>query len=94
MDGGFYHSRCQKKTELLEAVGAYKEQYGVDPEPLLETDYMSEELSGIESGTESEKAAHLNLMRRAANLSQEEIDDGANVYERVRVGFLSQEVSL
>ena len=83
----------QKKNDLLKAVDAYKEEHGVDPKPLIETDYMSEELSCKDSGTEGERAAHLNLMRRSAGLSQEEIDDEVDVYERVRIGFLLQEVS-
>ena len=83
----------QKKRELSKAVEAYKEQYGVDPTPVLETDYFSDERSGLDEGSESEKAAHLSYMRRAANITQSDVEDGAKVYERVRVGFLSQEVS-
>lgn len=72
----------------------YKELYGVDPGPMIYTDYMSEEVSGLDSGTESQKATHLNYMRRQAGITEADVEDGVDVYEHVRIGFLSQEVSL
>ena len=72
----------------------YKELYGVDPGPMIYTDYMSEEVSGLDSGTESQKATHLNYMRRQAGITEADVEDGVDVYEHVRIGFLSQEGSL
>ena len=83
----------QKKRELIWAVDEYKEQYGVDPGPLIQTDYMSEEVSGLDTGTEEQKAAHLGLMRRAANITESDVDNGVSVFERRKIGFLSKAVS-
>lgn len=74
------------------AVPAYKEEYGVDPSPVLFTDYMTEELSDLDSGTEEQKEAHRALLRRQARLTEWDIENKVVALEVVKLGFLSEEV--
>ena len=48
---------------------AYLEEYGVDPEPLLLTDWMSDLVSELEDGDDDEKYTHRMRVLEAAGFS-------------------------
>ena len=65
----------------------------LDPSPLLEnTDCMTEEMSELDTDTDTKKIAHREKIIEAAGLNAKDIDAGVTVWEIVRPGHRSDEV--
>ena len=59
---------------------------------VLETDWMSDEFSDLEDGTDEAKAAHRAQLQLAAKLTAKEIAEGVPVLEKMTPAFRSTEV--
>lgn len=83
----------QLKQDRLKQVGAYIEKFGADPTPLLETDWMSEFFSGLDTDDETKKLVHQARVQTAARLTEDQKKKGVKVWEKVTKLFRSDEVS-
>lgn len=80
--------------ERLREADRYKDIYGADPAPLLDTDWMSDIVSDLDTDNEVEKRVHKARVYATASFSQAQIDAGAKVFEKITKMFRSQEVSI
>lgn len=88
-------TRMQKRSERLEAAAVYKRRNeGADPSPFLLSDFMTELESELETDNELERIGNRSKVLHAANLSPQEKKDEVPVWEVVKKGFRSQEVSI
>ena len=66
----------------------------MDPTPFLETDWMSSDVSDIDTDNEESKANRKVSLATAAGLSAREIEDGVVVWEVVKPAWRSEMVSV
>jgi hypothetical protein len=78
----------------MKAVKAYKKEYGKDPSCFLETDWMSSEVSDIDTDDEEAKANHKLRLANAARVSLKDIEEGMPVWEVVKPAWRSEMVSV
>lgn len=71
----------------------YLYRYTCDPAPLLLTDWMSDYVSDLEEGTEEEKIFHRGRLAAEVGLTNISHASREIIWERVRPGFRSDEVS-
>lgn len=84
----------QKCKDRLDAAAVYKRRNeGADPSPFLLSDFMTGLESEMETDNELEKIGNRSKVLHAANLTPQEINDDVPVWEIVKKGFRSQEVS-
>ncbi|KAJ7084156.1 hypothetical protein C8R44DRAFT_894293 [Mycena epipterygia] len=83
--------RKELKATRIKAVPQYKKQHKRDPAFVLETDWISDEVSGPETDDEDKKTEHRRRLVQAARLGPNHQDDP--VWERIRPGFQSTELS-
>ncbi|KAJ7887815.1 hypothetical protein B0H14DRAFT_3430427 [Mycena olivaceomarginata] len=88
---GRQEMRRKEATNRLKVVPAYKKEHQRDPGFMLETDWMSDEISGPDTDDEEAKDAHRRRLIRAARLDTQEKDKA--VWEVVRPGFQSLEMT-
>ncbi|TDL17695.1 hypothetical protein BD410DRAFT_901363 [Rickenella mellea] len=91
------NKRHQRQRTLKAARLAVAELYaeihdGADPSCLLETDWMTEEVSSLDTSDDEEKEAHRQKMVQAARLTEKEIECGTVVLEKIKPLFRSDEV--
>ena len=55
---------------------------------------MTDQVSGIETDDEEKKSGHLASIRAAAGLTEEDIEDRVEVFERVHWAFCSELVHI
>ncbi|KAJ7036198.1 hypothetical protein C8F04DRAFT_1181726 [Mycena alexandri] len=83
--------RKELKQKRLKAVREYKKQHKKDPACLLETEWMSDEISEPDTDDDEKKAERRRQLRRMAGLSRAQKD--TEVWEVVRPGFQSVEAA-
>ncbi|KAJ7712855.1 hypothetical protein B0H16DRAFT_1462013 [Mycena metata] len=83
--------RKELKQGRLGAVKEYKSKYKRDPSCILETDWMTDEISAPDTDNENKRKAHRNLLTAAAKLDGDTIDDP--VWEILHPAFQSIECS-
>ncbi|KAJ7436130.1 hypothetical protein FB451DRAFT_1571200 [Mycena latifolia] len=83
--------RKELKATRIKAVSAYKKAHKRDPVFILETDWMTDEVSGPDTDDEEKRAAHRRRLVRAARLGPNQQTDA--VWERIRPGFQSNELA-
>ncbi|KAJ7094792.1 hypothetical protein C8R44DRAFT_749377 [Mycena epipterygia] len=81
--------RKELKENRLKAIPEYKKKNKRDPVFVLETDWMSDELSGPDTDDEDKKKAHRHRLIQTLHLAPEHQDEA--IWERVRPGFQSIE---
>ncbi|KAH9923574.1 hypothetical protein B0H21DRAFT_826820 [Amylocystis lapponica] len=74
-------------------VEKYLKKYGVNPEPLLHTDWMSEQVSGWSDDEESQSARR-KLLAERASLTPADIESGTKVLERRQLAWRSAALTL
>ncbi|KAJ6552642.1 hypothetical protein DFH09DRAFT_1085814 [Mycena vulgaris] len=79
------------KASHMKAVPEYKKKHKRDPVFVLETDWMSDELSSLETDDEEKKTVHRRRLDQAARLCSDQQDHP--VWETIRPGFQSTELS-
>jgi hypothetical protein len=84
----------QLMNDRLKAKYHYIELHRIDPTPFLEEAWMTDQVSGIETDDEEKKSGHLASIRAAAGLTEEEIKDRVEVFERVQWAFRSELVCI
>ncbi|KAJ7728203.1 hypothetical protein B0H16DRAFT_1777864 [Mycena metata] len=84
-------NRVQLKQKRLKAVNEYKNQHNKDPACILETEWMSDEISAPDTDDDQKKAEHRRQLRRVTGLSHAQKD--TEVWEVVRPGFQSVEAA-
>ncbi|KAJ6546299.1 hypothetical protein DFH09DRAFT_1507850 [Mycena vulgaris] len=82
--------RRELKDNRLKAVPKYKKIKRHDPAFILETDWMTDEISQPDTDDEDKKAAHRRRLVREARLNATQTEDP--LWERVRPGFQSSEM--
>jgi hypothetical protein len=81
------------KEGRLKAVKLFKKRNdGQDPSPLMETDFMSEELSQLDTDDEVKKSMRRTELEKAAQLNTADVKDGVAIWEVIRPAYRSQEV--
>ncbi|TDL16354.1 hypothetical protein BD410DRAFT_889812 [Rickenella mellea] len=90
------NKRHQRQRTLKAARLAVADLYadghdGANPSCLLETDWMTEEVSSLDTSDDEEKEAHREQIVQAARLTDKEIKCGT-VLERIKPLFRSEEV--
>ncbi|KAJ7470859.1 hypothetical protein FB451DRAFT_1559413 [Mycena latifolia] len=83
--------RKELKATRIKAVSAYKKAHKRDPVFILETNWMTDEISGPDTDDEEKRAAHRRRLVRAARLGPNQQTDA--VWERIRPGFQSNELA-
>ncbi|KAJ6550480.1 hypothetical protein DFH09DRAFT_1501529 [Mycena vulgaris] len=78
------------KDNRLKAVPKYEKSKRHDPAFILETDWMTDEISQPDTDDEDKKAAHRRRLVREARLNAMQTEDP--LWERVRPGFQSSEM--
>jgi hypothetical protein len=78
----------------MKAKDCYIKRHGVDPTPFIDEAWMTDQVSGIETEDEDKKTAHLASIRTAAGVTEEEIKDRVEVFERVQWAFRSELVGI
>jgi hypothetical protein len=71
-----------------------KDNNGSDPTPFLQSDWMSSEVSELESGDEEQKAEHKMTLMDKAGLTLEDVSNRVPVWEVVKPAWRSVMVSL
>lgn len=86
---------AQKKNDRQKAAKEFKDQFGEDPSVVLDTDWMSDYVSELDDveATEVQKARHRSAVLSAAGFVINDQTANETVFERVRPGFRSEEVS-
>ncbi|KAJ6556976.1 hypothetical protein DFH09DRAFT_1317551 [Mycena vulgaris] len=79
------------KQNRLKAIPAYKKKYNKDPVCILETDWMSDEISAPDTDDEQERNAHRRRLVAAAPPPPNQPDQA--IWELVRPGFQTTEVT-
>jgi hypothetical protein len=77
----------QLANDRLKAKDRYVELHNVDPTPFIDEAWMTDQVSGIETDDEEKKSGHLASIRAAAGLTEEDIEDRVEVFERVQWAF-------
>lgn len=70
----------------------YITQHHIDPSELLRPEYMSDQISELDTDDEDEKKARKTDVQKAANLSEREVRAGVPVWETIRPAWRSEEV--
>ncbi|KAG1881235.1 hypothetical protein F4604DRAFT_1922241 [Suillus subluteus] len=84
----------KRKNDRLKAIKLFKKQNeGHDPSALLETDFMSDELSQLDTDNEARKRTHREELEKAAQLTTAEVKDGVAIWEVVRHGYRLKELN-
>ncbi|KAG2063844.1 hypothetical protein BDR04DRAFT_1163252 [Suillus decipiens] len=77
--------RNAMKEGRLEAVKLFKKRNdGPDPSPLMETDFMSEELSQLDTDDDVKKSMHRTELEKAAQSNTADAKDGVAIWEVIR----------
>jgi hypothetical protein len=84
----------QLANDRLKAKDRYTELHNVDPTPFIDEAWMTDQVSGIETDDEEKKSGHLASIRAAAGLTEEDIEDRVEVFERVQWAFRSELVRI
>jgi hypothetical protein len=84
----------QLANDRLKAKDRYIELHNVDPTPFIDEAWMTDQVSGIETDDEEKKSGHLASIRAAAGLTEEDIEDRVEVFERVQWAFRSELVRI
>ncbi|KAJ7688129.1 hypothetical protein B0H17DRAFT_1203137 [Mycena rosella] len=79
------------KRNRLKALPEYKKRHKKNPAFILETDWMSDEISGPDTDDEAKKDIHRKLLVEAAKLTPEQ--ESQPLWERVRPGFQTTEMT-
>ena len=85
---------AQNAEDLQKGAAAYEELYGANPTPFFDPAYMTEEVSGIETDDEEKRQEHLKRIQNAAGLTEQDVKDGVEVFERVHRAWRSEMVSV
>ncbi|KAG1803020.1 uncharacterized protein BJ212DRAFT_1487237 [Suillus subaureus] len=85
-----HHKQLCKDRVDPSVIEAYTKEYGTDLTLLLETEYMSEELSELETDNEEEKKAHHKILLQKAGFIGSDEED-AVVWEVVRQEWRSKD---
>ncbi|KAL5535623.1 hypothetical protein ACEPAF_3717 [Sanghuangporus sanghuang] len=83
----------QLKQDRYRERRAYRRKFGVNPTCLLETDYMSEFFSQVDSADEVTKSNYKTKLQTAAKLTEAQIKANVPVWERVTKLFRSPELN-
>ncbi|KAK7029221.1 hypothetical protein R3P38DRAFT_3516313 [Favolaschia claudopus] len=83
--------RKELKANRLKAVSDYKQKYKRDPICILETDFMSDEISAPSADDEDTRDEHRRRLVKAAHLGPTQQRN--DVWEVIRPGFQSVEMS-
>ncbi|KAG2151460.1 hypothetical protein DEU56DRAFT_908308 [Suillus clintonianus] len=84
----------KRKNDRLKAIKLFKKRNeGQDPSALLETDFMSDELSQLDTDNEARKRTRREELEKAAQLTTAEVKDGVAIWEVVRHGYRSKELN-
>ncbi|KAJ7714111.1 hypothetical protein DFH07DRAFT_863562 [Mycena maculata] len=78
------------KANRLKAILQYRKQHKHNPVFILETDWMSDEISGPDTEDEEEKRSHRRRLVQAARLGSHQQDDP--VWEKIRPAFQANEL--
>ena len=84
----------QLANDRLKAKDRYIELHDVDPTPFIDEAWMMDQVSGIETDDEEKKSGHLASIHAAAGLTEEDIEDRVEVFERVQWAFRSELVRI
>lgn len=88
-----HHRQLKKDRAEQDIIDTYIKTYGTDPTPILETEYMSEEISQLDTDDEVKKKAHRARLVEKAGLKDSDAEDGVVVWEVVRKAWRSDDVS-
>ncbi|KAG2133011.1 hypothetical protein DEU56DRAFT_914036 [Suillus clintonianus] len=80
----------KRKKRHPSVIEAYTKEYGADPTLLLETEYMSEEISELETDNKEKKKAHHKILLQKAGFVGSDEED-AVVWEVVRQEWRSKD---
>ncbi|KAJ7753056.1 hypothetical protein DFH07DRAFT_824501 [Mycena maculata] len=78
------------KANRLKAIPQYRKMHKRNPVFILETDWMSDEISGPDTEDEEEKRSHRRRLVQAARLGSHQQDDP--VWEKIRPAFQANEL--
>lgn len=85
--------RLRGRNDHLKAVKLFKKwNEGHNLSVLLETDFMSDELSQLDTDNEARKWIHQEELEKAAQLTTAEVKDRVAIWEVVRQGYRLKEV--
>lgn len=80
------------KEGRLKTVKLFKKCNGQDSSPLMETDFMSEELSQLDTDDKVKKSMCHTELEKAVQLNTADVKDGVAIWEVIRPVYRSQEV--
>ncbi|KAJ7747443.1 hypothetical protein DFH07DRAFT_1062737 [Mycena maculata] len=80
--------RREMKSKRLDAVKEYKKLHNKNPVCILESDFMTDEISGLDTDDDTKKAEHKKKLRDTAGLRT---NDTQPVWEVVKPGYQSLE---
>jgi len=78
----------------MKAVKAYKKEHGRDPTSFLQTDWMSSEVSEIDTDDEQAKTDHRTRLANEARLSAIDLKEGTPVWEVIKPVWRSEVVNI
>ncbi|KAG1843345.1 hypothetical protein DFJ58DRAFT_731635 [Suillus subalutaceus] len=73
------------------AVDDYITRHHIDPSELLQPEYMSDQVSELDTDDEDEKQARKKDIQKAANLLERDVHAGVPVWETIRPAWRSEE---
>jgi hypothetical protein len=88
------HHSFKLKVNRLNAVDEYKKRHERDPTALIETDWMSTEVSSAETDDENGQITYRTDVGKAAGLSVADIREGQVAWEVVKPAWRSEMVSI